>query len=250
MTGLHRTDLTTPQKIEFSAKAIAGQAVHGTVTQLSQQFNISRPTVYGIQDSVQKVLEEHFEKPKPDHKTTRAEVDEKQLHRAIVALRVIAPNSIRSIEDLLPILYPGLKVSYGIIQKILSDAENEAKVFNNSVDLSAIKNSALDEMFSQGDPMLAGIDLTSGYLHSLELKESRSANDWSEVLEKGKCQGLDLQVVVKDAAKGIAAGVTQSFPEAEQRDDCFHVLYDTNKLRQKMRSNAYAAIEDEYQKQK
>jgi hypothetical protein len=105
-------------------------------------------------------------------------------------------------------------------------------------------------MFSQGDPVLAGIDLTSGYLHSLELKQSRGADDWSEVLEKGKCQGLDIQVVVKDAAKGIAAGVTQSFPEAEQRDDCFHVLYDSNKLRRKLRSKAYASIEDECQKQK
>ena len=250
MTGLHRTDLTTSQKVEFSAKAIAGQAVHGTVTQLSQQFNISRPTVYGIQESVQQVLEEHFEKPESDHHTIRVEVDEKQLHRAIIALRVIAPNSIRSIEDLLPLLYPGLKISYGSIQKILSDAESQAKDFNNGVDLSAVKNSALDEMFSQGDPVLAGIDLTSGYLHSLELKESRSADDWSEVLDKGKSQGLDLEVVVKDAAKGIAAGVTQSFPKAEQRDDCFHVLYDTNKLRRKLRSKAYAAIEDEYQKQK
>ena len=250
MTGLHRTDLATSQKVEFSAKAIAGQAVHGTVTQLSQQFNISRATVYGIQESVQQVLEEHFEKPESDHHTIRVEVDEKQLHRAIIALRVIAPNSIRSIEDLLPLLYPGLKISYGSIQKILSDAESQAKDFNNGVDLLAVKNSALDEMFSQGDPVLAGIDLTSGYLHSLELKESRSADDWSEVLDKGKSQGLDLEVVVKDAAKGIAAGVTQSFPKAEQRDDCFHVLYDTNKLRRKLRSKAYAAIEDEYQKQK
>lgn len=250
MTGLHRTDLTTSQKVEFSAKAVAGQTTHGTITQLSNQFKLSRPTVYSVQGSVHKVLEAHFEKPEVAYKTTRVEVDETQLHRAIIALRVIAPNSLRAIEDLLPIVYPGLKVSYGVIQRILSDAEEDARDVNQRVELSAIKQSALDEMFSQGDPVLAGIDLASGYLHSLELKANRSADDWVDVLDKGRLQGLGLEVVVKDAALGIAAGVTQSFPQAEQRDDCFHVLYEMNKLRQKLSRKAYAAIEAEHQKQK
>jgi hypothetical protein len=35
--------------------------------------------------------------------------------------------------------------------------------------------------------------------------------------------------VVKDAAKGIEAGVQEVFPAAEQRDDCFHVRYELNK---------------------
>ena len=38
-------------------------------------------------------------------------VDDAQLHRAVVALRVLAPNAIRPIEALLPVLYPGVKVS-------------------------------------------------------------------------------------------------------------------------------------------
>ena len=33
------------------------------------------------------------------------------------AERVLAPNAIRPIEDLVPLLYPGVKVSYGTIQQ-------------------------------------------------------------------------------------------------------------------------------------
>ena len=52
-------------------------------------------------------------------------------------------------------------------------------------------------------------------------------------------------MVVKDAARGIAAGVSEVFPHAEQRDDCFHVLYEMNKARRRLERRAYAAIERE-----
>lgn len=45
MTGLPNTDLTTSQKIEFSVKALANQELYGSVTQLSQEYEISRPTI-------------------------------------------------------------------------------------------------------------------------------------------------------------------------------------------------------------
>ena len=52
-------------------------------------------------------------------------------------------------------------------------------------------------------------------------------------------------MVVKDAARGIAAGVSEVFPQAEQRDDCFHVLYEMNKVRRRLERRAYGAIERE-----
>ncbi len=145
-------------------------------------------------------------------------VNEAQLKRAIVALRVMSPNSLRAIEDMLPIIYPGVAPSFGTIQSITSGAEAEAAKFNCRADLSSIVAAALDEMFSQGDPVRGGVDLDSGYLFCLSLRESRSGADWAEVLGDGQAQGLDLSVVVKDAAEGIDAGVREVFPNAERRD--------------------------------
>ena len=249
MTGLHRTPLTTSQKCECAAMVLAGQEAHGTISALSREFGLSRPTLYEVRDTASEVLKEHFEKDECAYRAVRVEVDDAQLERAVVALRVMAPNAIRPIEELLPILYPGVRISYGKVQSILVQAEAQAKAFNAKAELASIKASALDEMFSQGEPVLAGVDLASGYLFGLELCEGRGGEEWAEVLGQAKAQGLELSVVVKDAAKGIAAGVHAVFPQAEQRDDCFHVLYELNKVRRQLEQGAYAAIGREQETQ-
>ena len=250
MTVLQRTDLTTSQKIQCAAAAVAGQHAHGSKTALSETYEISRPTVYAVGAAAESVLRSHFEASL----LQGAAVDDAQLRRAVplaararlvVALRVLAPNAIRPIEDLVPLLYPGVKVSYGTIQHMLVEAEARAARFNAQASLGGVEAGALDEMFSQGEPVLAGVDLDSGYLFGLSLSATRDGEAWAELLREGQCQGLELSVVVKDAAKGIAAGVSEVFPHAEQRDDCFHVLYEMNKVRRRLERRAYAAIERE-----
>ena len=239
MTRLSRTVLPTSEKIDLAINAHTSQDHHGKVSTLSETYGVSRPTVYSTRETVEKVLFQHFSAQNTNNTII---VTEALLARAIVALRARSPNSIRAIEDLLPILYPGTKLSYGYIWEIIHEAELKAKDFNKSVDLKKIQAGALDEMFSQGDPVLASIDLDNGYLFNLDLRDSRSGSDWAEVLSETKEQGLDLSIVVKDAAPGIAAGVDEVFPQAQQRDDCFHVRYELNKLRFKLERRAYAKI--------
>ena len=245
MTVLQRTDLTTSQKVQCAAAAVAGQHEHGSKTALSETYEISRPTVYAVGATAEAVLRTHFETPLLGGPAVTVGVDDAQLRRAVVALRVLAPNAIRPIEDLLPLLYPGVKVSYGTIQAMLVEAEGRAARFNAQGSLDAVHAGALDELFSQGDPVLAGVDLDSGYLFGLSLSATRDAGAWAQVLREGQEQGLSLEVVVKDAARGLAAGVAEVFPDAEQRDDCFHVLYEMNQVRRKLERRAYAAIERE-----
>ena len=245
MTVLQRTDLTTSQKIQCAAAAVAGQHAHGSKTALSETYEISRPTVYAVGAAAQSVLRSHFETPLLHGAAVDVRVDDAQLRRAVVALRVLAPNAIRPIEDLVPLLYPGVKVSYGTIQQMLVEAEGRAARFNAQVSLGGVEAGALDEMFSQGEPVLAGVDLDSGYLFGLSLSATRDGKAWAELLREGQAQGLGLSVVVKDAARGIAAGVSEVFPHAEQRDDCFHVLYEMNKVRRRLERRAYGAMERE-----
>ena len=63
MTVLQRTDLTTSQKIQCAAAAVAGQHAHGSKTALSERYEISRPTVYAVGAAAQSVLRSHFETP-------------------------------------------------------------------------------------------------------------------------------------------------------------------------------------------
>jgi hypothetical protein len=241
MTSLHRTPLTTSQKIECVAKALAGQEDGGGIAGLSREYGVSRPTVYVAKEAASEVLREHFEEPESDP-TVWVKVDPAQVRRTVVALRVMAPTALRPIEDLIPIIYPGVRLSYGKVQGMAAEAEVQAAAFNAKADLSGVRAGALDELFSQGEPVLAGVDLDSGYVFGLALRQTRSGEDWAEVLKQGQDQGLSLGVVVKDAAKGIEAGVNEVFPQAEQRDDCFHALYELNKVRRRLEQRAYGAI--------
>ena len=40
-------------------------------------------------------------------------------------------------------------------------------------------------MFSQGEPVLAGVDLDSGYLFGLSLSATRDGEAWAELLREG-----------------------------------------------------------------
>jgi hypothetical protein len=245
MAGLSRTNLTASQKATLSGKAFAGKGRYGAMMELADTFGVSRPTVYSAGAEAEAVLAQHFQNAQSSVGVVPLNVDEAQIRRTIVALRCRAPNSLRAIEDLLPILYPGVKVSYGWIQKVCVEAEMRAGLFNALSDLSGIRAGALDEMFSQGDPVLAGVDLDSGYLFGLSLRDSRSADDWEEVLSIAKGQGLSLEVVVKDAAKGIEAGVNRVFPDAEQRDDAFHAGYEMGKVLRRLEKKAFGLIAQE-----
>ncbi len=246
MTRLLKTDLPAPDKVQLASSALAMQGTYGSILGLSRQYGISRPTVYQAGATANQVLEEYF-KPKPQHGSgTWVWVDAAQIKRAISVEAVMSPSGLRTIEDKLPILYPGIKhYSYGTIQRIVTEVQEQAANFNRCVSLSKITDAALDEMFSQGDPVLAGIDLDSGYLFMASQETSRTKEDWELLLNSCRAQGLDLKVVVKDAARGIAAGVRAVFPEAEQRDDCFHALFEMGKVRRRLAQKAYAAIKKE-----
>ena len=129
---------------------------------------------------------------------------------------------------------------------MLVEAEARAARFNAQASLGGVEAGALDEMFSQGEPVLAGVDLDSGYLFELSLSATRDGEAWAELLREGQAQGLDAVGGCEGCgAWDCVAGVSEVFPHAEQRDDCFHVLYEMNKVRRRLERRAYAAIERE-----
>jgi hypothetical protein len=244
MSILNRTTLTSSDKLDLLLNSVSCQPFGG-ITLLSDEYGVSRKTVYQTRNAALNALQTLTDDTPSPELITSVDVDVAQLRRTIVALACTAPNSIRAIEEQLPLIYPGCKVSYGYIQGVIIEAQKNAAKFNAGVPLSGIKNIALDEMFSQGNPILAGIDLDSGYLCSLSIETTRSGDTWAKVLGQAESQGMSPDCVVKDGATGMTKGVKGVFPDTQQRDDAFHALYITGKAVQKAERKAYRYIEKE-----
>ncbi len=191
--------------------------MHGVIYSLSDEFNVSRKAIYSTKNAAKSALNCLVTANQKPDIITSINVDVPHLRRSIVALSITVPNSIRAIEEQIPPFYSGCKVSYGYIQGVIVEAQEQAKLFNDKVDLSAVKSTAIDEMFSQGDPVLAGIDFDSGYLFSLSHEQRRDGETWARVLGEAKSQELSPEHVVKDGVKGIAKGVSMTFEHRATR---------------------------------
>jgi hypothetical protein len=162
--------------------------------------------------------------------------------RVIVALRVHLPCSIRDIVTIHPVLY-GVHWSYGSVWDVLQRAEQRAASWLPSVNLSGVHHIAADEMFSQGLPVLASIDLDSQYLTQLEVQDDRSGETWSKSFGKLRDdQKLMPKSVTKDAGTGLGAGVRACWPTADELDDIFHAAYKLGKEAYHLERSAYRAI--------
>jgi hypothetical protein len=244
MPLLNRTHLAPSDKLDLLNKTIACQA-HGAISFLATDFAISRKAVYKARDAVLTALNDLVHDKDEPQFITSVGVDKSQLRRAIVALSITSANSIRAIQEQIPIVYPGCRVSFGYIQGVIVEAQEQAAIFNKTVPLANVQSIAVDEMFSQGEPVLAGIDLDYGFLFSLSHEQCRDGATWARVLGEAREQGLEPAHVVKDGAKGIAKGIEMTFNDIEQRDDAFHAVYLASKSRLKLERKAYRSIEAE-----
>ena len=241
MPILDRTSLNALDKVYFILNAVNCEAF-GDISRVSNQFGVSRKTTYRAREMGIGALKELLKQP--EH-SFQVKVDEAQIKRTIIALTITAPNSIRAIEDLLPLIYPGVTRSFGYIQNLQIQAQRHAAMFNQQVDLSRIYSVASDEVFCQNEPVLAAIDLDSGFLASLSLETHRDGPTWCKVLNEAKSQGMSPQHIVKDGATGMTKAVNDVYPDIQQRDDAFHALYIASKAVAKVEKRAYRQIAQE-----
>lgn len=171
-----RQPLHPSSATQVAASALAAQGGYGVVNDLAREHGLRRQRVYELRERARGALEAEFTPSEAEPPGRfRLELGPADLMRAVVALRVVTPASIRDIVDVLPVLY-GTEWSYGKVWSVLHEAEQRADALLKQVDLSDVDNIALDEMFSQGRPVLAGIDLDTQYLFQLEVSSDRSGD--------------------------------------------------------------------------
>ena len=240
--GFETTQLSSSNSVRIAALGAGLQGKYGAVARIAREFSVSRPTVYAKAEKGRTALAQVFEPQESGKVHATVEVDEATLRRAIVSCYVEGPNSVRDVQALVEAFY-GIHVGYGKVHAILQEAQACAATFNRSAPLARIRVAALDELFSQGDPVFAGLDLDTDYLFLLEHHGCRTGEEWAAALGQKRRQRLDLETVVKDAGVGLAAGVNMAFPQASQRDDIFHAIYRLKEVRRWLERKAWAEME-------
>ena len=137
-------------------------------------------------------------------------------------------------------------VSIGKISNILNQAARRAAEFDESVDLSGIRQGANDEIFQCGNPVLTGVDADTGYVYLLQPAADCTADTWENAMKSCKSRNLELDVSISDFGTGLLGGIPKAFPNACIQPDLFHFLMEIGKEISSQERRVYAMLADYY----
>lgn len=149
---------------QVAVLALFAQGEYGAITQLAREDGLRRQEVHALRERAWEPLDAEFAPGAPElPRGLTLNLQPPDIKRAVVALRMASSAYIRDIVGVLPGLC-GVHRSCGKVWNMLHEAEQCAANELEQVELSGIEHVAVDEMFSQLRPVLAGIDLDAQHL--------------------------------------------------------------------------------------
>ena len=141
----HRKDLDTVNRINITATMLHPQKTN--TTDLANQYQLSRTSIYNIAKKGKKALQAQFSQ----EKTKREEgfcvwVDKNARKRLIVSLRAICGATFSMINKIVLEAF-GLYLCETTIREVCLQAYQWAFQYQKAVSLTTIKKIAVDEMF-------------------------------------------------------------------------------------------------------
>jgi hypothetical protein len=236
-----RAHLLEPQqRQQLAVAALAGAR---PVTQLAQEYQVSRKFVYQQADQAEQALTEAFapDLPTDDRVLFWLPVTAVWLRRLILALLLVCHSSYRGVYELLRDLfhYP---LALGTIHNVARAARDRARACNEGQDLSAVRIGAHDELFQTNQPVLVGVEVASTYCYLLSLEERRDGETWGVRLLELRDRGFAPQAIIGDGGSGLQAGQALALPDVLRRGDVFHVLHEVTPLVTFLENRAYQAL--------
>ena len=240
----HRADLTTENRFKIACIALFF-CVYGTVTNLSQKYNISRQFVYDLKkelDLLCQVSENRIEL-----------CCEQRLfcaYETTLFLRLEGKCSINSISSIMK----RMDIPYASVGAISKHLTLAGSLLPNTIDNSDTVTFAVfaaDEIYSKKRPILITCDPVSFVILHIKLCESCTSAEWEEQWEQLKAKGVIPLYIVKDEGTQMKCASAETFPDTKIQSDTYHAV--SHKLGVwHIRLEAYALkkIEIEYEKQR
>jgi hypothetical protein len=216
----------------------------GMVTDMAQTYQVSRKFLYQIANKAENALLDALsaQSPGPKPISEYLTVDNEHIQRAIITLATIIPGSVRGIKTCLQEILD-THCSIGFISQSLKIAGDNADKLNQSeIPRQSVLGEA-DEIFQGHHPCLTVVDGRSFAVLQLSPQESRDADTWGISFLQLQERGVQFADIACDGARGIRAGIQQSELAIPLRPDLFHLTRESGKLKHRLESSAYKAME-------
>jgi hypothetical protein len=238
MKFIRRHDLTPHTRIEMVRLAWLYQGMYGKMTQIAQEYHISRTFLYQLMWAANLQLETLFSDQKP-----QVQAPQLLFEPFILLLRLEGKCSIPSLSSILKYFqYQPNSVGYlsecfhnygAALPSTLTMAEHTV-VFYLS-----------DEIFARHQPILVTIEAQSTAILKIQLASDRSAQTWQAHFEDLGEHRFHSIGMASDRGVGLVAGYQSACQDARWVCDRFHEFQDLFNRRRQLERKAYAAIAKE-----
>src|SRR2546423_969800 len=238
MKFIRRHDLTPHTRIEMVRLAWLNQGIYGKMTQMAQEYHISRTFLYQLMWAADLQLETLFSEQKP-----YVEDPHPLFEPFILLLRLEGKCSLPSLASILKYLQckpnrVGCRSEccqhYGrALPATLAMAEHTV-VFYLS-----------DEIFARHQPILVTIEAQSTAILKIQLASDRSAETWQAHFDDLGEHRFHSIGMASDRGRGLVAGYHAACQDARWVCDRFHEFRDLFDRRRQLERKAYAAIAKE-----
>jgi hypothetical protein len=231
--------------VSSQRQTLAMQALSGTpsITQLAQDYDVSRKFVYQQAATAQDALTKAFavKEPPSDEVLFHLPVTKDWLEQLALSLVLICHSSYRGAMELLEAVFD-YSISIGKVHDVVHAAVDQARRYNVQQDLAHVRIGAHDEIFQSGKPVLVGADVASTYCYLLSLEDHRDAETWGIRLLELCDRGFHPDSTIADAGAGLRAGQALAMPQTGCRGDVFHALQSLMPVVSYLDNRAYQAI--------
>jgi hypothetical protein len=231
--------LPPSQRLQLGIQALTQTQ---TVTDLADEFDVSRKFVYQQLAIADRALGDAFAPQRPhDEVLFYLPVTKQWLRQFILGLVFICHSPLRGVVELLGDLFD-FKIALGTVFTIVHAAVAPARERNRAQDLSRVRVGAPDEIFQGDQPVLVGVDALSTFCYLLSLEDNRDADTWGVRLLELQERGLDPDCFVADAGPSLRAAHAEVFPKRPCRSDVFHGLSEVQEVVTNLQNRAYEAM--------
>lgn len=215
----------------------------GRVTELAQDYGVSRAFLYQLRDRALNGLSSGLEprQPGPRPLAEQLVIDRDLIRRAIVVLPLLK-GTVRDIQQGLELLL-GVQRSTGYISQTLTAAGQQAARVNEALRLPLPILAEADEIFQGRQPCLTVVDGRSFLVVNLTPVEHRDGTTWGVTYLNLVERGIQFHDLACDGGTGLRAGLKEAELAVPLRPDLFHILQEAHRLTRRLEAAAYKALE-------